>query len=57
MVELESRLARLPVDLAPVEQVAACTARLVASRAARVLTTARLGELLQRLRSLEESPS
>jgi ATP phosphoribosyltransferase len=56
VVELESRLVRLPVDLAPVEEVAACTARLVASRGARVLATARLGELVERLRTiLEES--
>lgn len=52
VVELESRLARLPVDLDVVEEVATCTARLVASRGARLLAAGRLADLLDRLRTV-----
>lgn len=54
VVELESRLARLPLDLTVAEEVAPCTARLVASRGARVLSAERLTELVGRLRTLVE---
>jgi len=60
VVELRSRLvldaaAGRPSELHVREEIAACSARLVAGRAARVLGGARLAELLERLRaSLEE---
>ncbi len=54
VVELESRLSRLPVDLAVVEEIAPCSARLVASRGARLLTAARIADLLLRLRTILE---
>ena len=62
-VELRSRLALddagsagggRPAGLLVREDVAACSARLVAGRAARVLGGARLGELLERLRASAE---
>ena len=55
VVELESRLSRLPLDLSIVETLAPCTARLVASRGARVLAAERLSELLGRLRDLVDA--
>lgn len=56
VVELGSRLAHLSAEVTVVEVVAPCTARLVASRGARVLATARLTALLASLRRiLEES--
>ena len=63
VVELRSRLALddagsagggRPAGLLVREDVAACSARLVAGRAARVLGGARLGELLERLRASAE---
>jgi ATP phosphoribosyltransferase len=54
VVELESRLARLPQQLSVEEEVAPCTARLVASRAARVLDAERLADLVTRLRAIVE---
>ena len=54
VVELESRLSRLSLDLSVVEAVAPCSARLVASRGARVLAAERLTELLGRLRAIVE---
>jgi len=58
VVELRSRLvpagAGRPDGLRVREEIAACSARLVAGRAARALGSARLAELLERLRALVE---
>ncbi len=54
VVELETRLARLPQELAVAEEIAPCTARLIASRGARVLAAERLTELVRRLRAIVE---
>ncbi len=61
VLDLASRIAPAPAGLAVAleirEEVAACSARLVAGRAARALLGASLGDLLERLRAAVEDGS
>jgi ATP phosphoribosyltransferase len=54
VVELEGRLAGIADDLVVRQEVASCSIRLVAARAARVLAGERLADLLERLHGLVE---
>lgn len=54
VVDLESRIRDEAPDLVVVEEIAACSLRLVAGRAARTLCFGRLEELVERLRAALE---
>ncbi len=54
VVDLESRIAASAPNLTVAEEVAPCTARLVASRGARLLSAERLSHLVVRLRTIVE---